>query len=143
MDVSIAELGILPIVHTEPFYSNPRDVPEQAPVFASTVWHVPTSAVTNLPLFVQVIACCAVVATIALHCQHGVRWLPRHCQPYAFAVAAWLLPKCPVHHARCLMAKSYRSCAKGQLQPAEAAWQTGWRPACRARQRCALVPWRV
>ena len=71
VDVSIAELGILPIVHTEPFYSNPRDVPEQAPVFASTIWHVPTSAVTNLPLFVQVTGCCVLVATNALHCRNG------------------------------------------------------------------------
>ena len=76
VDVSIAELGILPIVHTEPFYSNPRDVPEQAPVFASTVWHVPTSAVTTLPLFVQVTKCCAVVKTNALRCQSWSGGLP-------------------------------------------------------------------
>ena len=79
VDVSIAELGILPIVHTEPFYSNPRDVPEQAPVFASTVWHVPTSAVTNLPLFVQVTGCCAFFGNPCTALSRRVRYLPSDC----------------------------------------------------------------
>ena len=45
--------SILPIIHPEPFYGNPADVPDRPVVFAGLEFKVPSSAVGNLPLFTR------------------------------------------------------------------------------------------
>ena len=51
LDVSMDEQSILPIIHPDPFYGNPADVPDRPVVFAGLEFKVPSSAVGNLPLF--------------------------------------------------------------------------------------------
>ena len=53
LDASMAELGILPIIHPEPFYGNPADMPDRGPVFANLEFRVASSATSSLPLFRQ------------------------------------------------------------------------------------------
>ena len=53
LDASMAEQGILPIIHPDAFYSNPADVPDRPVVFAGLQFRVPSSAVGNLPLFTR------------------------------------------------------------------------------------------
>lgn len=53
LDVSMEEQSILPIIHPEPFYGNPSDVPDRPVVFAGLEFKVPSSAVGNLPLFTR------------------------------------------------------------------------------------------
>lgn len=53
LDVSMDEQSILPIIHPEPFYGNPADVPDRPVVFAGLEFKVPSSAVGNLPLFTR------------------------------------------------------------------------------------------
>ena len=53
LDVSMEEQAILPIIHPEPFYGNPADVPDRPVVFAGLEFKVPSSAVGNLPLFTR------------------------------------------------------------------------------------------
>ena len=47
------EQSILPVLHPDPFYGNPADVPERPVVFAGLEFKVPSSAVSNLPLFTR------------------------------------------------------------------------------------------
>ena len=53
LDVSMAQQGILPIIHPEAFYSNAADVPDRPVVFAGLQFKVPSSSVGNLPLFTR------------------------------------------------------------------------------------------
>ena len=53
LDVSMDEQSILPIIHPDPFYGNPADVPDRPVVFAGLEFKVPSSAVGNLPLFTR------------------------------------------------------------------------------------------
>lgn len=53
LDVSMEKQSILPIIHPEPFYGNPSDVPDRPVVFAGLEFKVPSSAVGNLPLFTR------------------------------------------------------------------------------------------
>lgn len=47
------EQSILPIIHPDPFYGNPADVPDRPVIFAGLEFKVPSSAVGNLPLFTR------------------------------------------------------------------------------------------
>ena len=53
LDASMAQQGILPIIHPEAFYSNAADVPDRPVVFAGLQFKVPSSSVGNLPLFTR------------------------------------------------------------------------------------------
>ena len=66
LDVSMDEQSILPIIHPDPFYGNPADVPERPVVFAGLEFKVPSSAVGNLPLFTRNIASGAYARAVAI-----------------------------------------------------------------------------
>lgn len=69
LDASMAEQGLLPIIHHEAFYGNPADVPDRPVVFAGVHFRVPSSAVGSLPLFTRDLAAgCALPCLLSPHC---------------------------------------------------------------------------
>ena len=51
VEATMAEQGVPPVIHPQPFYGNPADVPERPTVIAGVQFRVPSSALGDLRPF--------------------------------------------------------------------------------------------